>query len=232
MAAILHSIFDGIAPRRCVVCGAALTQGEQVMCLKCDLDAPRTMLHRDPDFNEIHKRLGRTAIPINKAMSWLYYYSSSPYADIVRRSKYSDRPALARNAARLYAAELQASGVLADIDVLLPVPMHWLKRMRRGYNQAEEVARGLGAVAGIPVGDNLVARRGHSTQTHLSQHDRAANLSGRFSVVAPDELAGLNVMVVDDIITTGATMIEAARALASTAVASLSLLSLGLAHLR
>ena len=133
---------------------------------------------------------------------------------------------------RLYAAELQASGVLADIDVLLPVPMHWLKRMRRGYNQAEEVARGLGAVTGIPVGDNLVARRGHSTQTHLSQHDRAANISGRFSVVAPDELADLNVMVVDDIITTGATMIEAARALASTAVASLSLLSLGLAHLR
>ena len=232
MAAIIHSIFDGIAPHRCVVCGAALAQGEQVMCLKCDLEAPRTMLHRNPEFNEIHKRLGRTAMPIDKAMAWLYYYSSGPYADIVRRAKYSDRPALARKAGRIYGAELAAAAVIVDIDVLLPVPMHWLKRLRRGYNQAEEVARGIADATGIPVGHNLVARRGHSTQTHLSQSERAANITGRFGVADAGDLQGLNVAVVDDIITTGATMIEAARALAGASVASLSLLSLGLAHLR
>lgn len=231
MKRLLSSIFDGVAARTCAVCGASLVEGEEVMCLHCDIDAPRTMLHLN-DFNSIHHRLGRTASPIIHACSWLYYYSDSPYANIVRSAKYGDRPALARAAARKYAKEIAGNGIFDDIDVILPVPMHWLKRLRRGYNQAEEVARGISDIIGLPVGDNLRALHSHATQTRRTLWSRASNIKGRFSLIASDELHGLNILIVDDIITTGATIVEAVRAITPAAPASISALSLGLTHLR
>ena len=113
-------------------------------------------------------------------------------------------------------------------DALVPVPLHWTRRLMRGYNQAEEIARGMAAVFGCDVGDNLRALRRHSTQTRRSANERFTNISGSFAVVNPRELDGLNVVIVDDVITTGSTMADCIRAVGeSSAPASINVLSLG-----
>ena len=103
--------------------------------------------------------------------AWFFYDHTSDFADIIRSAKFDDRPAFARALGRLYARELLSAahvdgtpGHLSDVEILMPVPMHWSKLLGRGYNQSREIALGISEVTGIPVADNLMARKPHRTQ--------------------------------------------------------------------
>lgn len=213
---LLDSASMVAAAECCAVCDRVLAPGETAMCTHCLLGLPRTGSERRR-YNEIHDLLDGRARP-HFCTAWFRYSRASDYASLIRRAKYGDRPRLARELGRMMGRELtaaaaadpmgNAAAVIAGIDVLLPVPMHWRKRLRRGFNQSEEIARGLGEVMNVPVGDNLVARRGHKTQTRKSFEVRLRNVAGTMEVVRGEELAGLGVAVVDDVITSGATMAE------------------------
>lgn len=198
-----------IFPRVCEVCGCALVDGEEIMCLGCNAAMPRTRFHLQ-DFNRLHQRLaGDTRV--EKAASWFHYRRESVYSRLIHKAKYHDRPELARKLARLYARELQAANFFDDIDIILPVPMHRVKEWRRGYNQAREIAAGLSDISGVPVGDNLRATRGHRSQTRHGAYARYINVSGIFTVENPDELDGRHVLIVDDVATTGSTLLACAE---------------------
>ena len=220
-----------IFPKVCEVCGRSLVKGERVMCLHCDISLPRTRVHTD-DFNAIHKRLAGST-PIDRAAGMFYYYRESDYARLIHVAKYNSRPIVARQLAETYARELLPDGFFDGIDVILPVPLHSIKLISRGYNQSEEIAKGLSAVTGIMVGDNLVARRGHSTQTKKNSYSRWVNAQGIYDVVNGDEFEGKHVLVVDDVITTGATLLACCEAIHRVApTARISVLSLAVTHLR
>lgn len=222
---------DSIFPRTCRICGQSLTVGERLMCVGCMAELPRTYLNHI-DFNTLHQRIAGSN-PIDIAAGWFYYYSDSPYARLIREAKYDDRPATARRLGRLYGAELAADGLRGRFDVLLPVPLHRDKLLKRGYNQSYEIARGLAEELDCPVGDNLVAVRAHKTQTRRSGLDRYKNVEGSFDVRRPEELDGLTVAVVDDIITTGSTVLDCLNAIAASSTPStLNVLSLGVTHMR
>ena len=203
------------------------------MCLECFVDLPRTNMHRaapsDRDTNIVQARL-RDIAPLKFAGSWFYYSRHSPYANLIRTAKYYDRPKVGIRLGSAYAKEILADipSIGKDIDVFLPVPMHWRKELARGFNQAHEIATGMGKVLCVPVGDNLEAIRGHATQTRRSAEQRAKNIQGIFHVRASEDLSGLNVAIVDDVITTGTTATEAAKVLLEAGVASVSLFSLGI----
>ena len=111
--------------------------------------------------------------------------------------------------------------------MIVPVPMHFMKKARRGYNQTEEISKGISKVVGIPVADNLRAVRGHRTQTSLSLESRIRNVDGVFRVKNPEELTAKSILIVDDVCTTGATLSAAAIALHTAAdIRELSLLTL------
>ncbi len=153
-----------VYPDLCEVCGRSLVDGEEVLCLHC-LDAlPRTGAHKS-DFNLIHKRLASTT-PIERAAAYYHYYRESPYAEIIHRAKYGGRPELIEKMARRYARELADAGFFDGIDAIVPVPLHWLKLWRRGYNQSRYIADGIRSVVPLPVVDNLVASRGHCHRLH------------------------------------------------------------------
>lgn len=118
---------------------------------------------------------------------------------------------------------------LDKVDALLPIPLHWTRRMHRGYNQSEEIARGLAEVAGLAVADNLIAVRRHSSQTHKGAVARRRNISGCLALKHPSELDGLHIVIVDDIVTTGSTMAEAVQAISRSGArpASIGIIALG-----
>lgn len=234
---ILHGLRDfagGLAaPNLCPVCGLELLDGERGLCLSCLMKLPRCI---EASALPLADLLSNGIAPAGIAASWFRYDASAERADLIRKAKYADRPALARELGRLFARELAAAPVapgrmaLSDVDVLLPVPMHLRKRLSRGFNQSREVALGISDETGIAVGDNLVAVKAHGTQTRRSSAARRANMEGKLAVEAPHELDGLNIAFVDDIVTTGATIIECVRAVSCSGAlpATLGVLSLAL----
>ncbi|MCC8118329.1 MAG: hypothetical protein LIP09_06225 [Bacteroidales bacterium] len=229
MKAILQGISHLLAPRVCCVCGQSLSGLEDVMCLGCQLDIPRTDLHRLP-FNIIHQRLGHQC-QVDRAAGWFYYRKGSAYSHMLVEAKYNRLPELALKLGKMCAGELIADGFFDGIDMLVPMPMHWLKRLRRGYNQAEEVAIGVGRKAGLPVVNALKAVRSHNIQSRQGKQARFQNITDTMAVPEPSLIAGKHILLIDDIVTTGASMAEAIRAAQQAQPASISVLCLGLTQL-
>lgn len=227
LTTLLQGLAHVMAPNVCRVCGQTLARGEDLMCLKCSLDMPRTGLHRK-DFNIVHQRLGHQC-RLDKATGWFYYHRGSPYAQMLIDSKYGSQPRLDYKLARMCAAELNADGFFQDIDALVPMPMHWTKKWMRGYNQAVEICRGISAVTGIPVVEALKARTGHGIQARHSREQRFQSISNTLALSdMAEDVENCHVLFVDDIITTGASAIEAIRTLWQASPRAVSALSLGL----
>lgn len=224
---ILSEAFDMLFPRVCTVCHTPLVRSEDVMCVSCLADLPLTRVHlRQP--NEIHTRLASVRSHPERCAALFSYRSGNPYSRLILAAKYGRRPSVGRKLAAWYATELQRVGFFEGIDLILPMPLYLNRFIRRGYNQSEHIARGLSEVTGIPLGDHLRTRGWiHRSQTRQSAAGRRSNVSYR--VIHPEELAGRHVLVVDDVITTGSTMVAALDALQSTEPSlTVSVLALGL----
>lgn len=228
---MLKGVVNLIWPDVCEVCGCTLVKGEKVICLGCRLKLPRTNLHTQ-EFSLIHHRLaGR--VPIERAAGYFYYYRSDSFTRLIHAAKYNGRPNVARYLAREYAGEIKDDGFFSGIDLILPVPLHRFKLWKRGYNQTEYLARGLKDATGSAIGSNLVATRGHSTQTRKGSYMRWLNTRNIYDVVHPDELEGKHILVVDDVITTGATLLACCEAIHRSApTATISVLTLAVSHLQ
>lgn len=228
---------DWLCPPVCEVCGATLTLGERHACTGCLASLPRTRFHLCPGDNDIHHRLADNHILVDRAVSMFHYYRQAPSTNLILSAKYRSRPSVMSYLGEMYGREISQSGFFDGMDLIVPVPVHWTRRLTRGYNQTEYLARGLSRVAGITVDRSLLRLPSrHSTQTRRGVAERASNVEGTFTVSRRRASAiagrGRHLLLVDDIITTGATMRDCLRALhAAIPDARLSVLSLGLAHL-
>ena len=144
--------------------------------------------------------------------------------------KYGGRKDLGEVMGRFMAAELSATGFFSDVDVIVPVPLHPRKQKMRGYNQSECIARGVSAVTGIPVDTASVARMRHTeTQTRKSSYERWENVDGIFCLRRADAFARKHVLIIDDVLTTGATTTACADALKEVEGVRISVLTLAVA---
>ncbi len=111
-------------------------------------------------------------------------------------------------------AEDRVEAMLLEAECLLPVPLHALRQLSRGYNQAELIASRLSGLTGLPVVNPVVRCRATEAQTHLHSHRRRmSNLKGAFRLTHPEQIEGRDVVVIDDVMTTGATLQTLARAI-------------------
>ena len=220
-----------ILPRRCPLCSCVLLPQEQTLCLKCMALLPR--VRAEEPGNEVERRLfGR--FEFEHATSFCYYRPKGVFGEVLRQSKFHDRPWLNARFARLFAQELQMSAVSGwpyDVDVIVPIPLHPFRLLRRGYNQSVAIAEELSHFWHLPLQTRcLYKRRFTRSQVGLSGHERLQHEEGSFGVHHPEWLEGHHVLIVDDVMTTGATIVAAADALlAAVPRVRLSVLTLAFA---
>lgn len=227
-----RDMFNVIIPDLCTVCHTSLIPGEDIMCLKCMINLPRTNLHSTQP-NIIHERLISLNEPIEKASSLYWYYKENEYASLIHDAKYNNRPIVAKKLAEIHAKELINESFFDGIDIIIPVPMHPLKRLMRGYNQSEMIADAISDVSGIKVSYNLELKRFKMSQTRKNAIQRQQNIMEAFKVINPHELNGKHILLVDDVITTGATLVSCMRCIHESASDTrFSIFSLALTHPR
>lgn len=221
---------DLVSPRACVVCGRRLPVATDVLCPVCQLHLPRTGFQQTPEDNLL-ARLFWGIIPIERAVAFCYYSPASGTARAVYDMKYHHRPDVGVALGRLMATELQPSGFFDGIDLLVPVPLAPRRLRERGYNQSCQLALGVSRVTGLPVSEDVVCRTTFtSSQTQLSRQNRQENVEGVFLLRQAERLKGRHVLLIDDVITTGATVTACARELLRAENVRVSLLSFGLTH--
>ena len=215
----LSALLNLFLPRECHVCGSRLLESEKFVCGDCVGELPYTGYDNywnndsgiNTDLNPMEQRFAGHVL-LGHACAPFFYSRDSALASLIQDFKYRNFPSLAVTLGRIGASRLSVSMLFDGVDLLLPVPLHRTKRRRRGYNQSEKIAEGVSEVTGIPLGDQLVARKAHRTQTSLSAERRFENTLNVFGVERPETLRGKHIMLVDDICTTGATLLAAARA--------------------
>lgn len=171
-------------------------------------------------------------VPIERAAAYFYYVRQSPYTNLIMSAKYRGRPRIIHRLAADFAHEISPDGFFESIDCILPVAMHPLKRFMRGYNQTVHLARGLSESTGIPIADNLKALSSHSTQTRKDARERWSSAPSAYRISNPSQLEGKHLLVVDDVITTGATITACCEAIhLAVPSARISVLSIGLTNI-
>jgi ComF family protein len=190
-------------PHCCELCGTDLRQTDELLCFRCQQALPVTHFHRYPA-NPVEKIFsGR--VMIQQAAAIYYYNRSSGIQQLIHRFKYRQRPDIATWLGRQMGFQLRESAWAADIDFLAPVPLFPRKERLRGYNQATLLANGIAGVLHLPVHPQTLYRQQFtSTQTRKGRTERWQNVAAVFHT-GGNQLSGSHVLLVDDVITTGAT---------------------------
>ena len=219
---------DLISPRLCVVCGNRLAVTEETLCSKCYLHLPRTDFANDL-YENMMAKLFWGQIKLEKATALFYYEPHAETAQILYELKYKNHPEIGVVMGRMMAKELMKSGLFEDIDALVPVPLAKKREHERGYNQSLELAKGVSEVTGLPIA-NLVIRRTKfvGSQTKRGRWERNENVEHVFELV-DDNISDQHLLLIDDVVTTGATVIACAKEMQKASNVRISVLALGFA---
>ena len=201
---MIRDLINLILPVLCPVCETVLLNNEKPMCTGCLYELPRT---RYKSFTENPvARLFWGRIYVDNATAFFRYQKGSRYQKLIHDLKYKGRRDIGRELGRLLGIELERSP-FATADMILPVPLHKKKIRQRGYNQCHPIAEGLSESLGIPWHSNQLIRLSVSlTQTDRSRTDRWSNVDGIFGVKDPRNFNDKHIILVDDVVTTGATL--------------------------
>lgn len=224
-----HRVLDLISPRLCVVCGQRLTVSEEIICSKCNFHLPRTHFQQDPYENEMAKLFWHQ-IPIERATALFYYEAHSETANILYELKYKNRPDIGEVMGRLVAKELQPSGFFDGIDGIVPIPLAKKRQRQRGYNQSQEIACGISEITNLPIYDKVVRRNVfEGSQTNKGRWERNENVEKVFEMTDETAIRGKHLLIIDDVVTIGATVIACAKELCKAGNVKVSVLALGFA---
>ena len=211
----VRAMIDILLPRTCIVCGRKLNIYEKHLCLHCASDLPLTrfgLMSHNPmadKFNEaiqngLEDSWRQEAYAFASAL--FFYEEESGYRHIPHQIKYQGNILAGRYFGRMLGRELMSADWTSDVDMVIPVPLHWKRRWSRGYNQAEIIAEGVAAELGVPMRTDILKRvRKTQTQTVLDVSEKSANVSGAFSACAP-VADPKHILLIDDVFTTGSTL--------------------------
>jgi ComF family protein len=225
---IFQDFLSLIYPNCCAACSDALVKGEELICSRCILELPQTYYHLDIE-NPLKRRLsGR--FPIQFAWSYVKFSKSGNIQRLLHNLKYRNQPEIAIVLGKVFAQRIRESGVSFYFDIIIPVPLHKSRLRKRGYNQSAKFAQGLSQGFNIPWAENILIRKTQTeTQTRKTKLKRWENVSAVFDLEDAFRVQGKHILLVDDVITTGATIEACAKVLTEGGCRIVSVISIAVA---
>lgn len=202
---IISDLLGLVYPQVCPVCGKSLFRGERSLCMKCYHHLPRSHFENDEDNPAARVFWGR--VPLTRVHAAFHYNKGNAIQKLIREFKYRGHKDIGMFLGRELGREISKIEAFSDLSMIIPVPLHPRKKKKRGFNQSEIIARGIAEIIKVPVRTELLYRQEFtSTQTRKSKYDRWQNVEHIFQLKNPEALKDKHILVVDDVITTGATM--------------------------
>jgi ComF family protein len=191
-------------PLLCILCRNPLIESEQHICLNCLRNLPETNYHTDK--SNPARALFAGFPQVNEVTAFLFFEKEGKAQQLIHSFKYYGNKSLAEYLGRIAAIELKEYGFYASVDIIIPVPLHPNKEKKRGYNQSEFIARGISSVYGCSVDRTSIRRIADTTtQTRKSVYERHVNVEKIFKLTNVENLFGKHILLIDDVMTTGAT---------------------------
>ncbi len=201
----LEGFFHILFPKLCPGCGQYLPATSPIVCLQCEAKLPFTNFHLHTENPFTERFWGR--VPLKAGVAMLHFGKGGITQHLLHAIKYKGHKQLAQSLGHLYGANLQIQSCLPSIDCIVPVPLHAKKHKTRGFNQSAWWGKGLGESLQLPcLEKSLVRIKDTATQTRMNRLERLNNVEDAFQVGTPEALLGKHVLLVDDVLTTGATL--------------------------
>ena len=206
-----NNLFDFILPRFCCSCKTKLSVNQDTMCGNC-----LSKIQRSTSFRlqrEFERKFLNNNI-IREFYSPFVFEKDKELQHAIHALKYDKKFPVGIFLGKLLASEIKSSKTNWNFDLIIPIPLHQLKKAERGYNQAYYIAKGVGKIFKVKVSDRSVKRIKYTeSQTTMNLNEREENISGAFKVKWNTQVRGKNILLLDDVITTGATISECGKIL-------------------
>ena len=209
---LLQSLINLLFPRVCAACGSLLLEGEDTVCTTCRFLLPKTGYEMNPENPLAQSFFGQ--MPFNAVTAEFFFSKSGKVQHLIHGLKYHGCRENGLFLGREIGKSLLKAPDFQGIDYIVPIPLHPKKEKIRGYNQSYVIAEGIRDEMQIPIAEKCLVRNIFTaTQTKKSREERWQNVKDIFDVKNPEKLAGKHILIVDDVLTTGATLMSAGKAL-------------------
>lgn len=217
-------------PPLCLACRNRRAPAEELLCLDCQIKLPHTHFHLEAENDFTQRFWGR--IPLHSGAALYHFVKGGRAQQLIHQLKYAGKRRVGLELGWYYGRRLRQSPHFAGIELIVPVPLHPRKHRRRGYNQAACFAAGLAESMGLPRREGVLKRISHtSTQTRKSRMERMANVLNAFRLARPELIRNRHVLLVDDVLTTGATLEACGARLLEVENVKLSMATIGIAQI-
>lgn len=222
-SAVFHLFF----PHICVGCGSDILPVENVLCLTCLNDLPFTNFAFHS--NNAAEKIFWGRVPVRSVMALFYFTKVSIVQNLIHEFKYKGNKDLGKYLGILIGENLAQTNRFRDISVIIPLPLFKEKEKRRGYNQSEILSQGIAESMEVPLmTHNVIRIVDTETQTKKGRLERWKNVDKTFQVLHPEQLQNKHILLVDDVITTGATLEACASEILKISNTTVSIASLAL----
>ncbi len=229
MLNLLRESVDLFLPRFCINCNTKLAVNETWLCNNCYLGMPT--LEKD-EINSFYIEKFPPETGICSLFSYFKYQKANTFQKLIHKLKYSGYYRIGTFLGNLLGERIKAQNLFTEYNLLIPVPIHKIKKIERGYNQTEYFAKELSKLLKIQCKNDLLIRKIYKeSQTKHNKAERLKNVQGIFEVNKPEYIKNKNIIIIDDIVTTGATVNEISKICKKAGANKISVITAGLTHL-